>query len=61
MAQDGGRRVGREKAQEAQKSDGSGRTTDNGGRMADDGGVTADDGLLTLELRRAGTGLRVTT
>ena len=48
MAQDGGRRVGREKAQEAQKSDGSGRTTDNGGRMADDGGVTADDGLFTL-------------
>ena len=32
-----------------------------GGRRAEDGGVTADDGLLTLELRRAGTGLRVTT
>ena len=38
-----------------------GRRAEDGERMADGGRRTADDGLLTLELRRAGTGLRVTT
>ena len=60
--------IGRKEAQKAQESEGVGlttegesRRTEDGERMADGGRRTADDGLLTLELRRAGTGLRVTT
>ena len=60
--------IGRKEAQKAQESEGDGlttegesRRTEDGERMADGGRRTADDGLLTLELRRAGTGLRVTS